>query len=86
MLHNAPILAIVAVHTAENGPFLFFNLNPAPVFLSTPPLALRSMRFRMQSTGRCRTQNTRRCRMQSTGMCFAFCTMKLLSRKAQLGS
>ena len=33
MLQNEASLAIVAVHTAENGPFLFFNLNPAPVLI-----------------------------------------------------
>ena len=33
MLKNEPTLAIVAVDTEENGPFLFFNLNPAPVLI-----------------------------------------------------
>ena len=46
MLKNEPTLAIVAVDTEENGPFLFFNLNPAPVLICVevprplpPPLA-----------------------------------------------
>ena len=33
MVKNAPTLAIGGVDTAENGPFLFFNLNPAPVLI-----------------------------------------------------
>ena len=33
MLKNEPTLAIVGVDTAENGPFFFFNLNPAPVLI-----------------------------------------------------
>ena len=33
MLQNASFLVIVAVVTEENGPFLFFNLNPAPTYI-----------------------------------------------------
>ena len=33
MLKNDSLLAKIGFDTAENGPFLFFNLNPAPVLI-----------------------------------------------------